>query len=155
MEEKWSPHSEVTVLFVRIELRWPFSLENTALLMRNASLQDKSRVFYWWNKFSHFFLLPFSPQPHRSGIGPQIVSARHSCLLCCLIMQDSSDALLQAEAINCLQRLHMFAAQHAHPVRLLPELQVRKYFTRALSLLLFSDSFLNVLCLLFMLGPSI
>ncbi|VDP96543.1 unnamed protein product, partial [Echinostoma caproni] len=41
-----------------------------------------------------------------------------------MIMQDSSDALLQAEAINCLQRLHMFAAQHVRPMGLLSELQV-------------------------------
>ncbi|THD24378.1 HEAT repeat-containing protein [Fasciola hepatica] len=62
--------------------------------------------------------------PELQSTGPQIVSARHSCLLCCRIMQDSSDVLLQAEAVNCLQRLHMFAAPHAHLVGLLPELQV-------------------------------
>ncbi|VDQ03300.1 unnamed protein product [Trichobilharzia regenti] len=57
--------------------------------------------------------------------GASITSVRHSCLLCCLIMRDSPDALLQAEGVACLQQLHMFAPMHVKLAGLVPELQVR------------------------------
>ncbi|CAL8109208.1 unnamed protein product [Calicophoron daubneyi] len=62
--------------------------------------------------------------PELQGTGPPVAAVRHSCLVCCLIMQDSSDALLQAEAVSCLQRLHMFAPEHARLTGLMAELQV-------------------------------
>ncbi|KAF7232841.1 hypothetical protein EG68_06925 [Paragonimus skrjabini miyazakii] len=61
--------------------------------------------------------------PELQGTGGPITITRHSCFLCCLIMQDSTDPLLQAEAVSCLQRLHMFAPQQAQLPGLVPELQ--------------------------------
>ncbi|KAF6775693.1 hypothetical protein AHF37_05112 [Paragonimus kellicotti] len=61
--------------------------------------------------------------PELQGTGGPITITRHSCFLCCLIMQDSTDPLLQAEAVSCLQRLHMFAPQQAQLPGLIPELQ--------------------------------
>ncbi|KAF8560997.1 hypothetical protein P879_09582 [Paragonimus westermani] len=51
--------------------------------------------------------------PELQGTGGPITITRHFCFLCCLIMQDSTDSLLQAEAVSCLQRLHMFAPRQA------------------------------------------
>ncbi|CAH8837758.1 unnamed protein product [Trichobilharzia szidati] len=61
--------------------------------------------------------------PELRGTGAIITSVRHSCLLCCLIMRDSPDALLQAEGVACLQQLHMFAPMHVKLAGLVPELQ--------------------------------
>ncbi|CAH8516770.1 unnamed protein product [Schistosoma bovis] len=61
--------------------------------------------------------------PELRGTSAGITSVRHSCLLCCMIMRDSPDALLQAEGIACLQQLHMFAPMHVKLAGLVPELQ--------------------------------
>ncbi|XP_026966805.1 HEAT repeat-containing protein 5A isoform X6 [Sagmatias obliquidens] len=39
---------------------------------------------------------------------------RTSCLLGCAVMQDNPDCLVQAQAISCLQQLHMFAPRHVN-----------------------------------------
>lgn len=39
---------------------------------------------------------------------------RTSCLLGCAVMQDNPGCLVQAQAISCLQQLHMFAPQHVN-----------------------------------------
>ncbi|KAK4469677.1 hypothetical protein MN116_007205 [Schistosoma mekongi] len=61
--------------------------------------------------------------PELRGTSACISSVRHSCLLCCTIMRDSPDPLLQAEGIACLQQLHMFAPMHVKLAGLVPELQ--------------------------------
>uniref|UniRef100_A0A3Q0KPG9 HEAT repeat-containing protein 5B n=1 Tax=Schistosoma mansoni TaxID=6183 RepID=A0A3Q0KPG9_SCHMA len=61
--------------------------------------------------------------PELRGTSAGITSVRHSCLLCCMIMRDSPDALLEAEGIACLQQLHMFAPMHVKLAGLVPELQ--------------------------------
>ncbi|TNN08810.1 HEAT repeat-containing protein isoform 2 [Schistosoma japonicum] len=61
--------------------------------------------------------------PELRGTSACISSVRHSCLLCCTIMRDSSDPLLQAEGIACLQQLHVFAPMHVKLAGLVPELQ--------------------------------
>lgn len=50
--------------------------------------------------------------PELHGTGHSVAVIRHSCLMCCLIMQHSNDPFLQAEAVSSLQRLHIFAPQH-------------------------------------------
>ncbi|KAK7105011.1 hypothetical protein V1264_019636 [Littorina saxatilis] len=64
-----------------------------------------------------------------TSIGPElqsntgaIATARLSCLVCCAIMQDHPDSLVQAEAIACLQQLHMFAPRHVNLNTLVPHL---------------------------------
>lgn len=64
-----------------------------------------------------------------TSIGPELQSntgavatARLSCLVCCAIMQDHPDSLVQAEAIACLQQLHMFAPRHVNLNTLVPHL---------------------------------
>jgi len=53
-----------------------------------------------------------------------IATARLSCLVCCGVMQDHSDSLVQAEAVACLQQLHMFAPRHVNLGTLVPHLCV-------------------------------
>uniref|UniRef100_A0A4W5NBE7 Uncharacterized protein n=1 Tax=Hucho hucho TaxID=62062 RepID=A0A4W5NBE7_9TELE len=43
------------------------------------------------------------------GEGQCVSALRTSCLVGCAVMQDSPDCLVQAQAISCLQQLHMFA----------------------------------------------
>ncbi|KAL8611166.1 hypothetical protein ACOMHN_064456 [Nucella lapillus] len=64
-----------------------------------------------------------------TSIGPElqsntgaIATARLSCLVCCAVMQDHPDSLVQAEAIACLQQLHMFAPRHVNLNTLVPHL---------------------------------
>ncbi|KAK7506949.1 hypothetical protein BaRGS_00001800 [Batillaria attramentaria] len=64
-----------------------------------------------------------------TSIGPElqmntgaVATARLSCLVCCAIMQDHPDSLVQAEAIACLQQLHMFAPRHVNLNTLVPHL---------------------------------
>lgn len=59
--------------------------------------------------------------------GP-VATARLSCLVCCGIMQDHPDSLVQAEAIACLQQLHMFAPRHVNVNTLVPHLCVSTYY---------------------------
>lgn len=54
-----------------------------------------------------------------------IAVARLYCLICCAVMQDHPDSLVQAEAIACLQQLHMFAPRHVNLTTLVPHLSVR------------------------------
>ena len=65
--------------------------------------------------------------PCHSGNSGSISTARMSSLLCCAIMQAHSDSLVQAEAISCLQQLHMFAPRHVNLGTLVPHLCVSIY----------------------------
>ncbi|PAA66794.1 hypothetical protein BOX15_Mlig012623g1 [Macrostomum lignano] len=49
-----------------------------------------------------------------------VTTARMSCLVCCAIMQQHPDALVQATAVSCLQQLHMFAPRHVNLAGLVP-----------------------------------
>lgn len=46
------------------------------------------------------------------GTSKSIRDLRLSCTVSCAIMQNHADSLVQAEAINCLQQLHVFAPSH-------------------------------------------
>uniref|UniRef100_A0A8W8HWL4 HEAT repeat-containing protein 5B n=1 Tax=Magallana gigas TaxID=29159 RepID=A0A8W8HWL4_MAGGI len=60
--------------------------------------------------------------PELQGNSSAIATARMFCLVCCAIMQDHPDSLVQAEAITCLQQLHMFAPRHVNLTSLVPHL---------------------------------
>ncbi|XP_033734296.1 HEAT repeat-containing protein 5B-like isoform X1 [Pecten maximus] len=60
--------------------------------------------------------------PELQGNSGSIATARLYCLVCCAIMQDHPDSLVQAEAIACLQQLHMFAPRHVNLTSLVPHL---------------------------------
>uniref|UniRef100_A0A8D2Q469 HEAT repeat-containing protein 5A n=1 Tax=Varanus komodoensis TaxID=61221 RepID=A0A8D2Q469_VARKO len=51
--------------------------------------------------------------PELQGI-TTVSALRASCLLGCAVMQDNPDCLVQAQAISCLQQLHMFAPRHVN-----------------------------------------
>ena len=46
------------------------------------------------------------------GTSKSIHDLRLSCVVACAVMQNHPDSLVQAEAINCLQQLHVFAPSH-------------------------------------------
>uniref|UniRef100_A0A8C2PKS4 HEAT repeat containing 5A n=1 Tax=Capra hircus TaxID=9925 RepID=A0A8C2PKS4_CAPHI len=48
------------------------------------------------------------------GNSTSVSTLRSSCLLGCAVMQDNPDCLVQAQAISCLQQLHMFAPRHVN-----------------------------------------
>ncbi|KAH0620555.1 hypothetical protein JD844_021134 [Phrynosoma platyrhinos] len=52
--------------------------------------------------------------PELQGSSATISVLRASCLLSCTVMQDNPDCLVQAQAISCLQQLHMFAPRHVN-----------------------------------------
>ncbi|VFV28600.1 Hypothetical predicted protein [Lynx pardinus] len=52
--------------------------------------------------------------PELQGNTTSISTLRTSCLLGCAVMQDNPDCLVQAQAISCLQQLHMFAPRHVN-----------------------------------------
>ncbi|NXO43796.1 HTR5A protein, partial [Locustella ochotensis] len=52
--------------------------------------------------------------PELQGSSTAVSALRTSCLLGCAVMQDNPDCLVQAQAISCLQQLHMFAPQHVN-----------------------------------------
>uniref|UniRef100_A0A8C3IRN7 HEAT repeat-containing protein 5A n=1 Tax=Chrysemys picta bellii TaxID=8478 RepID=A0A8C3IRN7_CHRPI len=52
--------------------------------------------------------------PELQGINTAVSALRTSCLLGCAVMQDNPDCLVQAQAISCLQQLHMFAPRHVN-----------------------------------------
>ncbi|NXJ79299.1 HTR5A protein, partial [Trogon melanurus] len=52
--------------------------------------------------------------PELQGISTTVSALRTSCLLGCAVMQDNPDCLVQAQAISCLQQLHMFAPRHVN-----------------------------------------
>uniref|UniRef100_A0A670XZM6 HEAT repeat-containing protein 5A n=1 Tax=Pseudonaja textilis TaxID=8673 RepID=A0A670XZM6_PSETE len=52
--------------------------------------------------------------PELQGISAAVVALRASCLLGCTVMQENPDCLIQAQAISCLQQLHMFAPHHVN-----------------------------------------
>ncbi|XP_067099249.1 HEAT repeat-containing protein 5A isoform X1 [Osmerus mordax] len=60
--------------------------------------------------------------PDLQGEGACVSSLRASCLVGCEVMQDSPDCLVQAQAISCLQQLHMFAPRHVNLASLVPTL---------------------------------
>ncbi|KAJ1103115.1 hypothetical protein NDU88_000543 [Pleurodeles waltl] len=62
--------------------------------------------------------------PELQGSGTSMSSLRASCLLGCSIMQENPDGLVQAQAISCLQQLHMFAPRHVNLSSLVPSLCV-------------------------------
>ncbi|XP_054989040.1 HEAT repeat-containing protein 5A isoform X2 [Sorex araneus] len=52
--------------------------------------------------------------PELQGNSTSISSLRTSCLLGCAVMQDDPNCLVQAQAISCLQQLHMFAPRYVN-----------------------------------------
>ncbi|XP_012940846.1 HEAT repeat-containing protein 5B [Aplysia californica] len=60
--------------------------------------------------------------PELQGNSSAIGTARLYCLVCCAVMQAHPDSLVQAEAIACLQQLHMFAPRHLNLSNLVPHL---------------------------------
>ncbi|XP_061467578.1 HEAT repeat-containing protein 5A isoform X4 [Rhineura floridana] len=52
--------------------------------------------------------------PELQGSSTTVSTLRASCLLGCAVMQDNPDCLVQAQAISCLQQLHMFAPRHVN-----------------------------------------
>ncbi|XP_043405636.1 HEAT repeat-containing protein 5A isoform X4 [Chelonia mydas] len=52
--------------------------------------------------------------PELQGSKTAVSALRTSCLLGCAVMQDNPDCLVQAQAISCLQQLHMFAPRHVN-----------------------------------------
>ncbi|XP_053140311.1 HEAT repeat-containing protein 5A isoform X2 [Hemicordylus capensis] len=52
--------------------------------------------------------------PELQGSSSTVSALRASCLLGCAVMQDNPDCLVQAQAISCLQQLHMFAPRHVN-----------------------------------------
>uniref|UniRef100_A0AAR2KWJ4 HEAT repeat-containing protein 5A n=1 Tax=Pygocentrus nattereri TaxID=42514 RepID=A0AAR2KWJ4_PYGNA len=56
--------------------------------------------------------------------GCRVCAVRTSCLVGCAVMQDSPDCLVQAQAITCLQQLHMFSPRHVNLASLVPSLCV-------------------------------
>ncbi|KAF6130354.1 HEAT repeat containing 5A [Phyllostomus discolor] len=52
--------------------------------------------------------------PELQGNSTSISALRTSCLLGCAVMQDNPDCLVQAQAISCLQQLHMFAPRYVN-----------------------------------------
>ncbi|KAM9466485.1 HEAT repeat-containing protein 5A isoform 2-T4 [Clarias gariepinus] len=62
--------------------------------------------------------------PDLQGESVGMCALRSSCLQACAIMQDSPDCLVQAQAIACLQHLHMFSPHHVDLAGLVPSLCV-------------------------------
>nr|XP_033808052.1 HEAT repeat-containing protein 5A isoform X2 [Geotrypetes seraphini] len=60
--------------------------------------------------------------PDLQGSSASVSALRASCLLGCAVMQDNADCLVQAQAISCLQQLHMFAPRHVNLSSLVPSL---------------------------------
>ncbi|XP_057638417.1 HEAT repeat-containing protein 5A isoform X1 [Chionomys nivalis] len=52
--------------------------------------------------------------PELQGNNTSVSTLRASCLLGCAVMQDNPGCLVQAQAISCLQQLHMFAPRHVN-----------------------------------------
>ncbi|XP_044520994.1 HEAT repeat-containing protein 5A [Gracilinanus agilis] len=52
--------------------------------------------------------------PELQGSSTAVSALRTSCLLGCAVMQDNPDCLVQAQAISCLQQLHMFAPRYVN-----------------------------------------
>lgn len=65
--------------------------------------------------------------PELQGNSTSISTLRASCLLGCAVMQDNPDCLVQAQAISCLQQLHMFAPRHVNLSSLVSCLCVNLY----------------------------
>lgn len=60
--------------------------------------------------------------PELQGKSSAVSAARLYCQVCCAVMQAHPDSLVQAEAIACLQQLHMFAPRHLNLSSLVPHL---------------------------------
>uniref|UniRef100_UPI00398F8C3B HEAT repeat-containing protein 5A isoform X3 n=1 Tax=Pristiophorus japonicus TaxID=55135 RepID=UPI00398F8C3B len=60
--------------------------------------------------------------PELQGNSTSVPVLRTSCLVGCAVMQDNPDCLVQAQAISCLQQLHMFAPRHVNLSSLVPSL---------------------------------
>ncbi|XP_050406917.2 HEAT repeat-containing protein 5B isoform X1 [Patella vulgata] len=60
--------------------------------------------------------------PELQGNTASLATARLYCMVCCAIMYDHPDSLVEAEAITCLQQLHMFAPRHVNLTSLVPQL---------------------------------
>ncbi|GCC24139.1 hypothetical protein chiPu_0002539, partial [Chiloscyllium punctatum] len=60
--------------------------------------------------------------PELQGNNTSVPLLRTSCLVGCAVMQDNLDCLVQAQAITCLQQLHMFAPRHVNLSSLVPSL---------------------------------
>uniref|UniRef100_A0A667Y5F9 HEAT repeat-containing protein 5A n=1 Tax=Myripristis murdjan TaxID=586833 RepID=A0A667Y5F9_9TELE len=63
-------------------------------------------------------------QALHPDLGSAVAGLRSSCLVGCGVMQASPDCLVQAEAISCLQQLHMFSPPHVNLACLVPALCV-------------------------------
>uniref|UniRef100_A0A8C4QZX9 HEAT repeat-containing protein 5A n=1 Tax=Eptatretus burgeri TaxID=7764 RepID=A0A8C4QZX9_EPTBU len=70
--------------------------------------------------------------PELQGVSGLISAARASCQDACAILQAHTGALVRAQAIACLQQLHMFAPRHVNLAGLVPELCAHLYSSHLL-----------------------
>uniref|UniRef100_UPI00358E5931 HEAT repeat-containing protein 5B isoform X2 n=1 Tax=Myxine glutinosa TaxID=7769 RepID=UPI00358E5931 len=70
--------------------------------------------------------------PELQGVSGLISAARASCQDACAILQAHTGALVRAQAITCLQQLHMFAPRHVNLAGLVPELCAHLYSSHLL-----------------------
>ena len=59
-----------------------------------------------------------------TGSNSSIVTARWSLLCGCALVQEHYDPTVQAEAVTCLQQMHLFAPRHVNLSTLVPTLVV-------------------------------
>lgn len=60
--------------------------------------------------------------PELQSMNTTVSTIRSSLLITCAVMQEHTDALVQSQAIGCLQQLHMFASSHVNLSTLVPSL---------------------------------
>ncbi|KAL2098993.1 hypothetical protein ACEWY4_005473 [Coilia grayii] len=60
--------------------------------------------------------------PDLQGESDAVCSLRSVCLTACAVLQESQECVLQAQAISCLQQLHLFAPKHLNLAQLVPSL---------------------------------
>uniref|UniRef100_A0A1I8JIY2 HEAT repeat-containing protein 5B n=1 Tax=Macrostomum lignano TaxID=282301 RepID=A0A1I8JIY2_9PLAT len=83
-----------------------------------ASINSVTHV---WSLHALALIADSGAPQFRSFVSLNLVTtARMSCLVCCAIMQQHPDALVQATAVSCLQQLHMFAPRHVNLAGLVP-----------------------------------
>ncbi|XP_053553906.1 HEAT repeat-containing protein 5A [Bombina bombina] len=125
--QTWAMHSLSIIIdssgpLYHVHVEATLSLLLTSLLSTSPSFPEVHRSI---GRCLSALLTTLGPELQDSGAPASLM--RNSFLLGCFLMQENPDCMVQAQAISCLQQLHMFAPKHLNLSSLVPTLCVHLY----------------------------
>ncbi|XP_063039810.1 HEAT repeat-containing protein 5A isoform X2 [Engraulis encrasicolus] len=122
--QTWSVHALAVLVdlsgpLYRVHVEPSLSLV-LRLLLSSPHIHTHTELHYSLALCLHQLITTLGPDLQEESDG--VCWLRGVCLTACAVLQESQECVLQAQAISCLQQLHLFAPRHLNLAQLVPSL---------------------------------